>query len=144
MLDIIERADDRLWSSNSIVYDGIKLDKFLKNISPVILYEGSSSGTIKLSQSAANFKRIKVFYHVDGGNNLCGFVEVINPNKKAVTCIVNYPDRQWNNHFYGALKVFNDYNLETFDYGRFSYGGNGGLLADDNAIIIDRVEGYNY
>ena len=108
---------------------------------PVNLYDNSSgtNGNVPLSQSAANFTYLEVFYH----NSVGGYssLKVYSPNGKTITLTSSFYD--------GAFYVFtkrmtiSGTSITNRDYGQvwFSNNGTANNTVEDKITVV-KVLGY--
>lgn len=112
---------------------------------PKVLYDNASgnSGTITLSETAANYKYIEIFYLHDNSGSRYGSTRVYSPNGKTA-CLKLI----WRFSDPGAQTVYrlvkiNGNSITTEYGGAFNVGVYGTWYGDQNDMIkIVRVEGY--
>jgi hypothetical protein len=124
------------------------LDRVATAIQPVVLYNGGASlnyntapgsgtkGTVKLSETAANFSKLKIFYRTD--DNAYGSYEVPSPNGKRVGLSSNWSTGASMWYKSRAIEI-NGTSITTVEYGNVN--SDGSTFSHSNVISIVRVEG---
>lgn len=125
------------------------LDSYLSDISQklagTVLFEGKEYGTVTLSESAANFKKIKIITAQSGGVYL-PIIEIENPNNKIFKTMMFHAT-------YGTKWYAKDYKISGTQITRVasvctyinSSGAQGYVREDEQDswnITIDKVIGY--
>ena len=113
---------------------------------PTVLYNNTSgsNSTITLSQSAANFTHMRIYYNSD--NSLYQSVDVYNPSGKVVGLFMMEGDV--NNMYYKFAHINISGTSITWDNSMHGFGwlGNGGtnnVLVTAKPLKIVRVEAWN-
>lgn len=105
-------------------------------VAPVSLWNGSSNGNITLSQSAANFTRITIYYN--DNDNQCSSVDMYQPNGKLVILPSN-----WDGQFHKMRSVkINGTSVNTVR--AYETDTRTGDVVQKNLIYITRVLGWYY
>ena len=117
-------------------------------IQPVVLYNGGAAltydtapgagttGTVTLSETAANFSNLKIFFRTD--DNAYGSYEVPFPNGKRVGLSANWSTGV--SIWYKARAIdISGTSITTVEYG--SVNSDGSSFSHTNVIYIVRIEG---
>ena len=122
--------------------------------SDVVLYNGGAAlnydtapgsgttGTVTLSESAANFSKLKIFFRTD--DNAYQSVEVISPDGKSVELSVNHPGGSGQTStvwIKGATVAISGTSITVSAYINMGVSAAGNTLAAGNVIYVVRVEG---
>ena len=112
-------------------------------INGVVLYSNSSgsNSTITLSESAANFTYMKIYYK-DSWNQRQS-CDVINPNSKYVSLISGYPIAAGTGLYLYATRVYiSGSTIEPRNYNQTYLTSSSTSFSATNQIYILKVEGY--
>ena len=128
--------------------DLVPLSRLATAIQPVVLYNGGAAlyydtapgagttGTVTLSESAANFSKLKIFFRTD--DNAYGSYEVPFPNGKRVGLSANWSTGT--SMWYKARAIdISGTSITTVEYGNVN--SDGSSFSHTNVIYIVRVEG---
>lgn len=124
--------------TGSAVYEKFDIDKH------TVLYnnESGSNQTIALSDSAANYDYIEIYYIINDGYN--GYVKVFNPNGKTVMLIGSNGTYSANKAWY-KMRVVNingtTIATEGGQYQEMEFGTSSISYLRNNVILITRVVG---
>ena len=123
-------------------------------IQPVVLYNGGAAldygtapgagtnGTVTLSESAANFSKLKIFFRTD--DSAYGSCEVPSPDGKTVDLSANHPGGSgqastvW---IKGSSVVISGTSISVIRYVNMGVSAAGNTLVAGNVIYVVRVEG---
>lgn len=133
-------------NTNNIIDGAVTANKIDFSTLRTVLYDNStgSTGTITLSESAANFERLRIYYR----NNTSGYqsVDVYSPNNKNVDLTTTQKDVSGSTDVvYGQTvrKLISGTAITNVIYGEFHIGaGNTCGVSSSNYIHITRVEGW--
>lgn len=120
---------------------------------PTVLYNNwdtskTTSTSIKLSDSAANYKYLDFFYgKLDNNNGGYSYTRVYNPNNKRVMLLqMNYAGSDNILQLVGSKWLINGTAVSSEYNGYINCSitstGINGIMASENKQIIYRVEGY--
>lgn len=123
-----------------------KFDKSLEVngvcISGNVLYDNTSgtAGTVTLSDSAANYTYLEIFYR-SSGDNACGSVKVFSPNGKLVHLGTIHYIADYDYAKFALVSVSGTMITFSQNY-QITLKNNGSTYSAENAIFITRVVGY--
>lgn len=123
-----------------------KFDKSLEVngmcISGQVLYNNTSgtAGTVTLSDSAANYTYLEIFYR-SSGDNACGSVKVFSPNGKLVHLGTIHYIADYDYAKFALVSVSGSMITFSQNY-QIILKNNGSTYSAENAIFITRVVGY--
>lgn len=123
-----------------------KFDKSLEVngvcISGNVLYNNTSgtAGTVTLSDSAANYTYLEIFYR-SSGDNACGSVKVFSPNGKLVHLGTIHYVADYDYAKFALVSVSGSMITFSQNY-QIILKNNGSTYSAENAIFITRVVGY--
>ncbi len=121
----------------------------INTLKPVILYDNLSgtTGTVTLSQSAANFNYLKIFFKDD--DNEYGYENIYSPNGKYASLSISTIRQNSEGNIKGKTILINGTNITigVFNnnaerYGELIIGSSNINVQSNNKIYITRVEGY--
>nr|DAV26477.1 MAG TPA: hypothetical protein [Caudoviricetes sp.] len=126
-----------------------KLDPINKNyeqrissLEGVVLYEHNGSGAtdnITLSDSAANYKFIEIFYNGASNNN---YVKVCEPNNKQVFLTTAWTNTNDSGNLKIAIIYISNKLISKQKYTAINYSANSFSATEENGIGIKKVIGY--
>lgn len=123
-----------------------KFDKSLEVngvcISGQVLYDNASgtAGIVTLSDSAANYTYLEIFYR-SSGDNACGSVKVLSPNGKLVHLGTIHYVADYDYAKFALVSVSGSMITFSQNY-QIILKNNGSTYSAENAIFITRVVGY--
>lgn len=111
-------------------------------ISGNVLYNNTSgtAGTVTLSDSAANYTYLEIFYR-SSGDNACGSVKVFSPNGKLVHLGTIHYVADYDYAKFALVSVSGSMITFSQNY-QIILKNNGSTYSAENAIFITRVVGY--
>ena len=111
-------------------------------LSGQVLYDSASgaAGTVTLSDSAANYTYIEIFYR-SSGDNACGSVKVFSPNGKLVHLGTIHYIADYDYAKFALVSVSGTMITFSQNY-QITLKNNGSTYSAENAIFITRVVGY--
>ena len=111
-------------------------------ISGQVLYSSASgtAGTVTLSDSAANYTYLEIFYR-SSGDNACGSVKVFSPNGKLVHLGTIHYIADYDYAKFALVNVSGSMITFSQNY-QITLKNNGAVYSAENAIFITRVLGY--
>lgn len=111
-------------------------------ISGQVLYNNTSgtTGTVTLSDSAANYTYLEIFYR-SSGDNACGSVKVFSPNGKLVHLGTIHYIADYDYAKFALVSVSGSMITFSQNY-QITLKNNGSTYSAENAIFITRVVGY--
>ena len=111
-------------------------------ISGQVLYNNASgtTGTVTLSDSAANYTYLEIFYR-SSGDNACGSVKVFSPNGKLVHLGTIHYIADYDYAKFALVSVSGSMITFSQNY-QITLKNNGSTYSAENAIFITRVVGY--
>ena len=111
-------------------------------ISGQVLYNSTSgtAGTVTLSDSAANYTYLEIFYR-SSGDNACGSVKVFSPNGKLVHLGTIHYIADYDYAKFALVNVSGSMITFSQNY-QITLKNNGSTYSVENAIFITRVVGY--
>ena len=126
------------------VYDSTDVKWLWSLGAKVTLYSSSgSNGTITLSDSAANYNHLKIYYRTSSSNSVYSSVEVYSPNDKSVSLMALRESYSSGNVYFSHKVVsISGLTISNTNYGQGQYGTNVGVN-NTNDIYITRVEGWS-
>lgn len=105
----------------------------------ITLYEGNSTGSITLSDSAVNYSYIEIFYQAADNYNS---VKVPSPHGKRVYLTTGWFSDNSNGNFKLANVYINGTSISKVNYTALSYWNGGASANEENGIQIIKVVGY--
>ena len=107
-----------------------------------VLYSSASgtAGTVTLSDSAANYTYLEIFYR-SSGDNACGSVKVFSPNNKLVHLGAIHYIADYDYAKFALVNVSGSMITFSQNY-QITLKNNGSTYSAENAIYITRVVGY--
>lgn len=129
-------SDQRIYSRTLI--NGTWTSWKILQYSPTSLYTNSSgaTGTITLSETAANFEYLEIFYSASSGNTNLKSVKIASPNNK-----VAHLDFIGTSYLFYARKTISGTSVTTGTYARITTS-DGTISSSTNQIYIYKVIGY--
>lgn len=125
--------------SNLETVDKSNIVNSINSLVPVALFNGTTADTVTLSDSAANYSYIEIFF--EGANNFSS-VKVFEPNNKNVYLISGW----LNNNTNGNIKIANvnisGTSITKINYSAINYSTNSIFTNEENGITIRKVLGY--
>lgn len=112
--------------------------ELLDKLTPVVLYDGNSTGTITLNDSANNYEYIEIFFRQAQYTSIYSSVRVYHPYNVQAS-LVSIQSENGGSGIASAYVVINDTTIRKAGYN--IYWTNGGNTHTD-AIYITRVLGY--
>lgn len=111
-------------------------------LSGQVLYNSASgtAGTVTLSDSAANYTYLEIFYR-SSGDNACGSVKVFSPNGKLVHLGTIHYIADYDYAKFALVNVSGSMITFSQNY-QITLKNNGSTYSAENAIFITRVVGY--
>ena len=111
---------------------------------PEVLYDNASgSAAPTLSQSAANFDHMRIFYKKNGDSDACGSVDVFEPNGKNVSLFVVNAYDSSATQFAGRTVSISGTSIASVNKeAYYNVGGGGGGIASSPSVYIYRVEAW--
>lgn len=111
-------------------------------LSGQVLYNNASgtAGTVTLSDSAANYTYLEIFYR-SSGDNACGSVKVFSPNGKLVHLGTIHYVADYDYAKFALVSVSGSMITFSQNY-QIILKNNGSTYSSENAIFITRVVGY--
>lgn len=111
-------------------------------LSGQVLYSSASgtAGTVTLSDSAANYTYLEIFYR-SSGDNACGSVKVYSPNGKLVHLGTIHYVADYDYAKFALVTVSGETITFSQNY-QITLKNNGATYSAENAIFITRVVGY--
>lgn len=108
-----------------------------------VLYDSTPAATVTLSQSAADFDYMRIYFKKNGDSNACGSVDVFEPNGKNVSLFVVNAYGPSGTQFAGRTVSISGTSIASVNKEEFSNsGGGGGALASSPSVYIYRVEAW--
>lgn len=132
-------SDDSITTAK--ISDGaVTLDKIDSTTLYTVLFSGDSTGTVTLSDSAANYAKLKIFFYSD---NMYNSVEVVSPNSKKV--VLMGATSATTVYFHFVTKIINGTSITNDAGGEMYISGQNACNKGStyNGIHITRVEGWN-
>lgn len=107
-----------------------------------VLYDNASgtAETVTLSDSAANYTYIEIFYR-SSGDNACGSVKVFSPNNKLVHLGTIHYVADYDYAKFALVSILGTSITFSQNY-QITLKNNGSVYSAENAIFITRVVGY--
>lgn len=113
-------------------------------IAPAVLYydEAGNNGNVTLTQSAANFKHMRVYFFVKRDSDIdYASTDIYEPNEKAVSLFaVRCANRDGRFHYAGATYYIDGVELQMGSQG---VADSGGSFSGSSNTYIYRVEAWN-
>lgn len=111
----------------------------LINLQAVELFNGSTTGTVTLSDSSANYSYLEIFY--EGANNF-NSVKVFEPNNKNVYLISGWLNGNTNGNIKIASVNVSGTSITKINYSAINYSTNSIVTNEENQMTIKKVIGY--
>lgn len=110
-----------------------------------VLYEGSSTGTITLSQSAANFDYMRIYFKKGSDSEACATIDLYQPDGKRASLVIANPYASDATQVLGRTVTISGTSITPY---RNEFWANGassisGGTTSTLSIYITRVEAWN-
>jgi hypothetical protein len=110
-----------------------------------VLYEGSSTGTITLSQSAANFDYMRIYFKKGSDSEACATIDLYHPDGKRASLVIANPYASDATQILGRTVTVSGTSITPY---RNEFWANGassisGGTTSSLSIYITRVEAWN-
>lgn len=120
----------------------------LKNImgGKAVLFNDATgtSGTVSLSQSAANFDHMKIYYRSTRNTMTAhGSIDVYEPNGKTADLQMMFIDSGYAYHYWKLVTVSGTFITQSSGYGWYGNDASSATTENQNNIYITRVEAWN-
>ena len=127
-----------VWETGVFKSNGLEL-----NTKPVVLYNNApgTTGTVTLSQTAANFSYLDIFFREQSNPSEHSYARIYSPNGKCVNLVISSTDSSHSDVWVKVRTVsISGTSLTTTLYAEGAVKGN--TATASNFIYIVRVEGY--
>ena len=131
----------------TFVYSGsywYLVSKSASSVRPIVLYNDATgtTGDVTLSQTAANFEHMRIYYRKSNGQNQCSSADVYSPNGKYANLTVFEPYASDQLAWFASKTVYiNGTTVSVYDYANgVIYSSPAG--GNSNEVAIYRVEAW--